>query len=198
MIKKQILTEEFKRMQQLAGIITEMPIIKNPTTKIISYFTHQGETAIFQTEKGINIMKQILDDFNKTHPDNNTNSYATFNPDNKEDFNEIINHPLYNSFKKEGEVAYKILDPLIKNFNKTHNATIDFIPSAYLPYGDNDDELYVGPEAYLEEYDYDVWNGVIEVWNGLKEYLIKQLDDRYTNTTEDEESWKILLTLIND
>jgi len=192
-MKKQILTEEFKRMQQLAGIITEMPIIKNPTTEIVSYFSHQGETAIFQTEKGINIMKQILDDFNKTHPDNNTKAYATFNPDNEEDFNEIINHPLYASFKKEGEVAYKILDPLIKNFNKTHNATLDFIPSAYF-----DNGLYVGPEAYLEEYDYDVWNGVKEVWNGLEEYLIKQLGDRYTNTTEDEESWKILLTLIND
>jgi hypothetical protein len=32
MIKKQILSEEFKRMQELAGIITEMPRIVNPNS----------------------------------------------------------------------------------------------------------------------------------------------------------------------
>jgi hypothetical protein len=178
-----IISEEFKRMQELAGIINEMPKIANPTAKIISYFVNGGETAIFQTEKGINIMKKILDDFNKTHP-NNTNSYADF--DGNE--NEIVNHPLYNSFKKEGEVAYKILDPLIKNFNETHDVTFDFIPSAYLTYGDDDNELYVGPEAYLEDYDDDAWDN-------LDEYLAEQLGDRYTDTPE---SYEIFLALISD
>jgi hypothetical protein len=32
MIKKQILSEEFKRMQELAGIITEMPKIVDPNS----------------------------------------------------------------------------------------------------------------------------------------------------------------------
>lgn len=180
-----MISEEFKRMQELAGIITEMPKIANPGSKIISYFVNGGETAVFQTEEGINIMKKILDDFNQTHP-NNTNSYANIDEDSEEDFNEIVNHPLYNSFKKEGEVAYKILDPLIKNFNETHNDALDFIPSLYLPYGNG--ELYIGPEAYLEEYEDDTWDD-------LNEYLTERLGDRYTDTPE---SYEIFLALISD
>ena len=178
-----MITEEFKRMQQLAGIITEMKI-GDPTTKIVRYFVNGGETAIFQTVNGINIMKQILDDFNKTHP-NNTTAYASIDFDG---FNEVVNHPLYNKFKKEGEIAYKILDPLIRDFNGTYDVNLDIVPSAYLPYNDDGDAIYVGPEAYLEDYDEDAWDN-------LDEYLTKQLGDKYTDTPE---SWEIFLALIGD
>ncbi len=74
---------------------------------IIVYQTHDGETLFFQTQRGLSILKAILDDYNKTHF-NRTNAYADIRSDTENEA-EIIKHPFYRKFIYEAQIAHDIL-----------------------------------------------------------------------------------------
>jgi hypothetical protein len=88
MIKKQILSEEFKRMQELAGIITEMPKIINPASGIKKKIDVIKEWVWYTCDEGQ--ATQDINEYNKM-----IDKYFAFKDDvTKEDFAKIWNKVL--------------------------------------------------------------------------------------------------------
>jgi len=166
--------------------LNEMPKIASPGPKIVSYFTHYGGSGLFQTEKGIEIMKQILDDFNQTHP-NNSNTYANVDFENGDDEIAIINHPLYDSYVKEGERAFRFLKPIIiKYYNGKPNTNgVSFGDDGFVI----DSEIYIGPE---------ITNNDDQGFDDLEEYLLDQSILEPTSPVILSLADRIFMTFVND
>lgn len=147
---------------KLINILKEAKIIPVAnTSELASYSLHSGEGEFYQTKRGIEIMRSILDDYNNNHP-NNTNAYAEI--DDEDDMEEIINHPLYKSFVKEAYVASSILKPFFRRYPQA-----DF-------YSGNDmekmeDVLIVGPSVFnfnMGEEEYDEMIDTLHTNSGIK------------------------------
>jgi len=169
---------------KLINILKEAKIIPaGSASELASYALHDGQGEFYQTKRGIEIMRSILDDYNNNHT-NDTNSYAEIN--GEDDIEEIINHPLYKSFVKEAYIASSILKPFFKRYPQA-----DF-------YGDNDMEnlnidnpnskFIVGPSVLnfnMDEEEYDEMINTLYTNSGIK----------FADIPDEEE---IFLALIRD
>jgi len=88
-MKKETLNEEFKRMQELAGIINEMPVIADPTDPNIADFLNQHKEEVFEklfndysnpniygAEDGLNI--EEMEDWKNLSSDNSDGAQTDF------------------------------------------------------------------------------------------------------------------------
>jgi hypothetical protein len=147
---------------KLINILKEAKIIPaGSASELASYVLHDGQGEFYQTKRGIEIMRSILDDYNNNHT-NDTNSYADIN--DEDDIEEIINHPLYKSFVREAYIASSILKPFFERYPQA-----DF-------YSGNDmekieDVLIVGPSVLnfnMDEEEYDEMIDTLHTNSGIK------------------------------
>jgi hypothetical protein len=153
-------------MIKLIDILNEARITPVGMGNELTYYvtgTDEDEEIFFQTKRGIEIMKKILDD---THP-NNTDTYAWI--DDEEDIKEIIDHPLYKLFVNEAYKASSILQPFI---NKLPYGVKSFLGNNMVDVNGNDDsKLIVGPSI---SYGYAWDDEEIEIYEEIINILSNQ------------------------
>jgi hypothetical protein len=164
------LIKEAKRLQQLAGI-NEINVNKPlyGSNKLFIYGLHGGEGVYFQTERGILILKSILDDYNAEYGHSTSNAYSNLNIHSDDDTTWYTNHPLYKKYEEEG---YKLYQKLLKISPGVIN--------------DSGDPAYIGPS---------LWNH--DISDEEYERILKTIEDNFEESNS-EEADSILLSLISD
>jgi hypothetical protein len=156
--------------------LNEVSKSPNSTTKIVSYFSQYGGSGLFQTVRGINIMKNILKKELKFDPNNTEMDYTI----GDEIADKIINNSFYREYIEEGEKAYNILKPIIEKYD----SNIKFEDEGFMI----DYDVYIGPEVITDDGDFD----------DLNEYLEQQLGSQYVKSTPEGLSDEIFLMLVQD
>jgi hypothetical protein len=96
---------EIKRMQQLAGLISENYLNEASGGVLEAYVIHVINGILFNTPKGAQILGKIVNDFQKEY-----NETHMFGREHSDWFN---NHPLHSSFMNESDKAYKMLQKAV-------------------------------------------------------------------------------------
>jgi hypothetical protein len=97
---------EIKRMQQLAGLISENYLNEASGGVLEAYVIHVINGILFNTPKGAQILGKIMDDYDKEYG----NTYMELSGEHLDWFN---NHPLHSKFIAESDKAEKMLQKAV-------------------------------------------------------------------------------------